>query len=132
MRRDGRSEVPADLLRRIVEVVELEALFLGPFFHGRQLVGIQVADVDRHDVDVLVRVVRGDGDDAIFVRLGDRAVVAGEDDDDGLGVGVLAEAVLLVVDAGEVLPSGSRVAHGELRLLGVIALELLPAGASAA
>ena len=117
MRRGQHAVGQGGLLRlAVVEVGEGEGLLLGPDLHVLERVAqVGVAQLVEPDGE---RVVRRDGDegdalvlvvgvqllDAVLVGLGRRAVVAGEDDDQHLGVGEVLQGVGLAVHArqGEV------------------------------
>ena len=64
-----------------------------------KVVFLAAVDADRHDLHALVFIVALQIDQPLLVLLGDRAMVAGEHDDDRLGVLVLVEAVQFVVGA---------------------------------
>src|SRR5262245_30665061 len=116
--RDGGAEVAADLLAGVEQVGEVVALLLGALDHLLERVGAValagVVAVDGDDADALGGVLLGEVDDAVLVRLGDRAVVAGDDDDDNVLVLELVEGVLLVIDALEVLEGRGGVAGLDL------------------
>ena len=63
---------------------------------GRRVVGR-----DRHHGDTLVAIVGLKPRDSPFVGLGRRAMVAGEDDEQHLGLSEVRQAVGLAVDAGQ-------------------------------
>ena len=53
------------------------------------------------------------GDQSVFVRLGHRAVIAGEDHDDDLGLFEFGQIMLFVIGADQVAPGRCSVANAQ-------------------
>ncbi len=63
---------------------------------------------DGHDGDALVVIVGVQPGDPALVGLGGRAMVAGEDDDQDLGLGEVRQGVSLAIDARQLEVGGGR------------------------
>ena len=110
-RRDRAVCLRHRLRLAVVEIREVELVVAGADLHVVERVAkVGVAELvephrrrivrrNRHHRDAAILVVGGQLFDPLFVRLGGRAMIAGEDDRQDVGVGEIGERVGLVVDA---------------------------------
>jgi len=98
-----------DLLRLIAEVGEAEILFLRPLDHVlERIAGVPFGfvGVDSGHGHVFGRIIGEEFVHAVFAADDERAVIAGEDDDEELGIFEAGERIVFAIDAGEIEVGG--------------------------